>query len=68
MPYDLVGVIRGQAGMENIAVTHIDSPAVGDDLPQVDRFPEGDPFRMVAMRTKEIGQGKFMNRKTLRSD
>ncbi len=52
-PFDLAGAIQEQAGLENVAVTRIDAPALGEDLPQVDGFPEGRPFRLVAMRAKE---------------
>jgi 23S rRNA (cytosine1962-C5)-methyltransferase len=49
-PFDLSGALRDQAGLEGIAITRVDGPSLGDDIPQIDGFPEGRPFRLVAVR------------------
>ncbi len=53
-PFDLAGAIQEQAGQERIAVSRIDGPPLGEDLPQLEGFPEGRPFRLVAMRAAAI--------------
>ncbi len=49
-PFDLAGAIQEQAGQVRILLHRIDGPPLGEDLPQLEGFPEGRPFRLVAMR------------------
>jgi 23S rRNA G2069 N7-methylase RlmK/C1962 C5-methylase RlmI len=54
-PFDLVGAIQEQAAQERLVLSRIDGPPLGDDQPQLDGFPEGRPFRLVAMRSAATG-------------
>jgi 23S rRNA (cytosine1962-C5)-methyltransferase len=54
-PFDLAGTIQEQAGQVRILLRRIDGPPLGEDLPQLDGFPEGRPFRLVAMRATAAG-------------
>ena len=49
-PFDLARAITGEAEAAGIAITRLPAPPLGADLPQLEGFPEGRPFRLVAVR------------------
>jgi len=49
-PYPLVDAVHEAARMAGVPTRDIASPPLGEDLPQIQGFPEGRPHRLVAVR------------------
>jgi 23S rRNA (cytosine1962-C5)-methyltransferase len=49
-PYPLVEVVRQAATAAEVAVTDVPVPELGEDIPALRGFPEGRPYRLMAVR------------------
>jgi len=49
-PYPLADAVKAAAREAGARIEEVRAPALGDDVPQLAGFPEGRPYRLVAVR------------------